>query len=115
MSIKTYQKEYLIVAIVLFIPVLINQSLIEIVAATAIFFTFQHHQVASRMQEKQSEKAPSVECNKKLNVYFAVKEILWITFFILSGAYSGIVGSIVFLIYPAWRKARMMIIMHKNL
>jgi len=101
---KTYKKECLFVALALFIPIAINFSTLEVVSAIAIFFTFMHHQVASRMQEKQDFILPSVECHKKLNLYFFTKEILWVTFFVLSGAYSGIIGSMVFLIYPYWRK-----------
>lgn len=100
---KTYQKEYIFVGIVLFVPCLFNFSLVECLAAVSIFFTFQHQQVAARLQEKQDVSNPTVECHKKLTQYYLLKEVLWVVFFICSGAYSGIVGSFIFISYPYWR------------
>jgi len=100
---KTYNKERLFVLIVLLLPLIFNSTYIELLSAIAIWVTFQHHQVASRMQEKQNRDNPSVGCHKKLNLYFYIKEILWVIFYILIEAYSGIIGSIIFLLYPRWR------------
>ncbi len=103
---RTYQKEYTIVGLFLSIPVMLNPTTVNALAALAIFFTFQSHQVAGHLQEKQDTKNPSVECHKKLNLYYYIKEGLWMAFFIWSGAYSGIIGSGVFLAYPYWRSYR---------
>ena len=111
---KRYNKERLIVLLFLCIPLIWNQTWVEAVCIAAIWFTFNHHQVASRMQEKEGERtAPSVDCHKKLNIYFYVKELLWVVVFVLSEAYSGIIGSVLFLLYPLYRK-ELLKIKHQN-
>lgn len=98
--------ESAVVAIVLFIPVALNGfKLSEIICSVAVLFTFKHAQIADRMQEKQAilEK-PDVYCYRWSNRYFTIKEALWITFFLMIGSYAALCGSILFFVYPFWRR-----------
>ena len=103
----TYRYEELFVAAVVVIPLLFSDRLrlSEIVAATAVFFTFKHACVADRMQERQAIKpVPDVECYRKSNRYFMIKEALWIAFFIMIKSWAALTGAFVFFLYPLWRK-----------
>lgn len=90
----------------LLVTVIIKKfSLHEIICGLAVWFTFMHAQVADRMQEQQSQmEKPTVECYKKSNYYFWIKEVLWITFFLMMKSYAALVGSVIFFFYPMWRK-----------
>jgi phosphotransferase system glucose/maltose/N-acetylglucosamine-specific IIC component len=104
---RTYQKEYLFVLLVLAVPFFFAKTIriTEIIAALAVFFTFHHAQIADRMQEKQAAMVtPDVDCHWKSNYYFMVKEGLWITFFLLVKSWAALSGAIIFFLYPFWRK-----------
>lgn len=71
----------------------------------AVFGSFLHAKVGYRMSEAmKASDAPSVSCHKWLGKYWLSKEIFWFFVFLLSGAYPAIVGNVIFIIYPAWRK-----------
>jgi len=103
---RTWQKEALVVLLVLigslfFKPI----TLPDVVCVIAVWVTFLHAQVADRMQEKQAKMStPDVECFRWSNRYFLIKESLWILFFLLLKSYPALIGSVVFFIYPYWRK-----------
>ncbi len=91
--------------------VLTHKGPIEYLGAAAVFFTFMHATIAEYMREAESERlqknevgsvAP-VECCYKLPYYFYAKEIIWLAYFTLLGAYSALVGVVVFLLYQPWR------------
>lgn len=82
-----------------------HQALVNAVAGLAVFFTFQYLSVSFRLleaQEKQNEV--TVQCYQKLPYYLWAKESLWMLVFLLTGAYTAIVGNVLFLVYPGWRK-----------
>ena len=105
-KLKTWHYEACVVAVVLFVQLFFTHfHLPEIVCSLAVFFTFLHAQVADRMQERQAilEK-PDVHCYWKSNWYFAIKEFLWIAFFLMTQAYAALSGAVLFSLYPFWRK-----------
>jgi hypothetical protein len=106
MKIKTWHKETLIVGIILFLTTLLfSNNLINWVTTLAILITFNHAQIGDRLQERQDIlSSKTVECYWKLNKLFALKEILWIVAFLMMDNYAAIVGSVLFFIYPFWRK-----------
>lgn len=105
--IKTWQKEAFLTILFLMIPIVLNKTYIEVLSAIAVFFTFMELQINTRMREKQGQQAiPSVHCYKYALTYFWTKEVLWVLFFILTGAYSGIIGSLIFMLYPIYRQKR---------
>jgi hypothetical protein len=104
--IKTWMVESLVVAGILSASILIHPfKLSELICGVAVWITFMHGQVSDRMQEKQSQMSnPDVSCYKWSTRYFLLKEAMWITFFLMIGSYSALVGSLVFFVYPFWRK-----------
>ncbi len=105
-KIKTWIYEAIVVAIVLLIVWFsTGHRFVEFIGCMAVFLTFMHAQIADRMQEKQAKQiVPDVKCHWKMNYYFVGKELLWITFFIMNGAWSAITGAVLFCLYPLWRK-----------
>ena len=104
-KIKTFFIEAVFVASVLFFTFIYNSSYLEAIASFAVFFTFMELQVNRRTSEAQEvQEKPTVHCYRWSLGYFSIKEVLWITFFICSGAYSGIIGSALFMAYPIWRR-----------
>jgi hypothetical protein len=107
---KTYQLEQIFVGLVLIIAALITRrGLIEWVGVVAVFLNFGHVSVADRLREaeelRQQRKDPvSVECYKKLDHYYFSKEIFWLLYFVLLGAWSALVGVGLFLLYTPWRR-----------
>ena len=77
----------------------------NLAGAFGVYFAFSHASVSRHLAEAQaSMPLPSVECWPKAESYWVRKEIFWVIAFIASGLYSALVGSVLFLIYPAWRK-----------
>lgn len=106
MKVKTWIYEAIVVGMVLLsVWFFTGHKIIEFIGSLAVFITFLHAQISDRLQERQAiQEKPDVECHWKLNYYFISKEILWILFFSLTGAYSAITGAILFCLYPLWRK-----------
>lgn len=105
-EIKTWIYEAGVAAILLIVSVILNNISFEaVLSAVAVFYSFMHIQISDRLQEQEAMKIHvSVECHDKLNRYLVLKEVLWIMFFILSGAYPALLGCILFISYPLWRK-----------
>lgn len=54
--------------------------------AFALAMTFGYVQISTRLQEAQeSLRITHVECLQKLNVYLAIKEVVWVILFIYMG------------------------------
>lgn len=107
---KTFYFEMVFVATVLAIVfVLSGKTDVEAIGALGVLCTFGHASVANRMAEQIAhyEKTTGivvVSCYKWEKYYFYMKEILWFSYFLKLGAYSALVGVIVFLLYPFWRR-----------
>ena len=107
----TYQVEYGFVFIILFAVVLINKSeMYEWIGALAVLVTFMHAKVANRLAEREKYRQQHntddiiLSYHYKIKKFFILKEILWFAYFILLGAWSALVGVIIFLLYEPWRK-----------
>lgn len=86
-----------------------GEGWVEWIGVLAVWASFQHAVIANRLEEREAMrtkegKPPEVECYRKLSYYFSLKEIAWFAYFILIGAYSALVGVVVFLLYGWWRK-----------
>lgn len=74
-------------------------------AVGGVLGSFLQAQVGFRMAEAQSaQENPSVHCHAWATKYWLVKELTWASVFLLTGAYSALVGNVVFIVYPAWRR-----------
>lgn len=74
-------------------------------SAGAVLGSFLHAKVGYRMSEAMiASKVSNESCHEWLGSYWLAKEILWLFVFLISGAYPAIVGNVIFLLYPAWRR-----------
>ena len=105
-GLRTRHIENIFVLLVLAIPLYISgYHATDWLAYGAVFFTFKHAQIADRMREQEeAREKPSIECAEWSDRFFVAKEVLWVGFFILAGAYTALVGCGLFLLYPAWRR-----------
>jgi hypothetical protein len=104
--VKTWKLELAVVVIVLGVTTWVSGVTAQnVIALLAICLTFCHVQIADRMREADEARSdPAVRCRNWLNRYFVAKETLWVAFFLVSGSYTAIVGSALFLLYPFWRR-----------
>lgn len=111
-GLHTYQIEFLFVGIILLSVIMVqHDSWVEYIGAGAVFFSFAHAKVANRLAEREEYRKKKnahdlviLPYYHKTKKYFFVKEILWFIYFILLGAYSALVGCVIFLLYEPWRK-----------
>ena len=77
----------------------------QVITSVAVFFTFCHMSVGSRLEEAQDRTdQKTVECYRKLTYYLVTKESFWLVSFLLLQAWTAIAGIPLFLFYPAWRR-----------
>jgi len=109
MKMRTWYFEYAVVGIILATVVIATGNKpIEWIGAVAVFFTFGHAAISFRMAEQvayHEEKTGQtiIHCYRWSKRYFVMKEALWFTYFAFLGAWSAIVGVVIFLLYPLWR------------
>lgn len=106
-ELRTYHYEYAAVLAILIVPFFFVHEIriTEIIATAAVFFTFCHASISDRMQERQAlMEKPDVHCYWKSNIYFMIKEALWITFFLMIKSWAALTGAVIFFLYPLWRK-----------
>src|SRR5688572_20481526 len=107
MKLRTWHLETLVVATTLIVRNIVTRKggWVEWVGAAAVLVNFGHASIADRMAAKQAEMVkPDVECYRLANWYYLNKEFLWLLYFVLKGSYSALVGCVVFILYPVWRK-----------
>lgn len=74
--------------------------------AIAVLFSFAHGQIADRLAEREAARAvPQVACHAQAGFYFVAKEAAWFGYFVATGAWPALVGVVLFLAYPVWRRA----------
>lgn len=109
---QTYHIENIVVASILVLTAIItNKWFIERIGVIAVYLTFNHVVIANRLQEAEEHRYNNqepirVQCYPKLEKYFYAKEICRCIYFILLGAWSALVGVIIFLAYGPRRKFR---------
>lgn len=107
---KTYYWEALFVLMILCITGYVSdKGWKEWIGVAAVFLTFMHASVAERLSESEGHRKTKgeeiyVDCYYKLPIYFYSKEICYFAYFIILGAWSAVVGVLIFLAYPIWRK-----------
>lgn len=77
----------------------------EWLGALAVQLTFHHAAISDRMAERQARMTtPDVSCYQWSTRLFVGKELVWLAYFTASRTYSALVGVVVFLAYPVWRR-----------
>jgi hypothetical protein len=105
MKLHTWHVELLVVGTILSaVNVILKRGTLEWVGALAVLVSFAHGQVSDRLAEKEGQKSsPEVDCYRMSRRYFVAKEVLWVLYFVMSGAWSPLIGCGLFLVYPIWR------------
>lgn len=109
-SFHVFHIEDIFVALVLIGTALFfGENYIEWIGVLAVFMAFKHTVVAFRLEDtvQTMERHAHISHPKNRQAQlFYTKEILWFIYFVLLGAWSALVGVILFLLYPFWHKAR---------
>jgi len=104
---KTWHKEAAVMAAVLTLStgagMAQNADWRQIVGGLAVMATFLHAQVSDRLREYAAGGDTPPECARLERAYYVAKEVLWLAYFLLIGAYAPIIGTAGFLLYPRWR------------
>lgn len=103
---KTWIIEFFVVATVTSLGILcFHSSNVEWIGWVAVMSTFGHAQISDRMAEHQAKlPKPDVHCYEWSIRYYVVKELCWFSYFIMLHSYAALMGCIIFLLYPLWRK-----------
>ena len=105
MQIRTWHLEAFVMAIPLVAVCVISREAHEIVGALAVFVGTRRMSVADRLREAvEASPDPEVSCHRWLLRYLITNEVLWVAYYGLLGAWNGLVGAGLFLLYPAWRR-----------
>ncbi len=106
MKIRTWMFEWLVVfSILATVTILTGNKIVEWIGTFAVLFTFGHAAISNRLIERQTKMStPDVECYKWSDRYFLVKEVLWFAYFLMYKSYAALIGVIIFMLYPFWRK-----------
>ncbi|MGN6107759.1 MAG: hypothetical protein ACTHU0_21800 [Kofleriaceae bacterium] len=103
---RTWHAENLVVGTVL-LGVLwaTGGGVADVIAAAAVFAGFCHASIAERLREREAARpVPAVECHRMQEVFWILKELGWLAFFVLTHAWPALAGCLLFLLYPAWRR-----------
>ena len=103
-QVTTWAKEALVVGSILLAVALAKGQAIELLGALAVLLSFMHAQVSFRHAEASRKSQPQVSCHWIAQYYFLGKEACWFSYFLCLGAWSALIGVLIFLIYPVWRK-----------
>lgn len=105
MKLRTWHVEIAAAALVLHGVALAQGGWLAQLAALAVTLTFAHAQVASRLAERDAARTrPAVECHAWQWRYLAAKELAWVAYFALTGAWPCLAGCALLLLYAPWRK-----------
>lgn len=103
--IRTWHVERAVAAVVLAAVAFAAGGGVQWIAALAVLGTFAHMQIADRLAEREATRqVPSVECHALAVRYLVAKEVAWVAFFSLTGAWTALAGVPLFLLYPVWRR-----------
>lgn len=104
---RTWHAEMAFVALSLAgVVIATNGGALEWLGAAAVLLSFGHAQVADRLAEREAARErPSVECHQMATGYLVGKESLWFAYFVLHQSWSALVGVVLFIAYPLWRRA----------
>lgn len=106
MAIRTWHAEALVAAASLAeVMVVTHGGLREAIGSAGVMLSFLHAQVAQRHAEADAAReVPLVSCHRWSARYFVAREIAWFAYFATGRCWSALVGCVLFLVYPAWRK-----------
>lgn len=108
---KAHYVETAIVFFIIAVTALISgKGWVEWVGVLGVTFTFEYQVLSTYLREHAEAKkkrglhGKSDGFYKEIQILYYAKELIWVLYFIVLGAYSAIVGTIVFILYGAWRR-----------
>ena len=107
---KTWHVEAAVVFAVLAGTALVSRrGPVEWIGVFAVWFTFLQASVANRLEEMEAKRVQEtgligVDCYRWSTRYLYLKEACWLAYFLLLGAWSALLGTAIFLLYPPWRR-----------
>jgi len=103
---KTWHIEATVMAMALAVTVIASGgAAAEWIGAVAVWLSSRHMSVADRLQEQEAAREQAgVDCHQWLNRYWLAKEAVWVQYFVLLEAWSALVGAVLFIAYPYWRR-----------
>jgi hypothetical protein len=103
---KTWHYEHaVIIAVLTIVWIATGHESKEAVGSLAVYLGHGCASIGARMEEREALRdKPSVECVRHYWRYYVGKEIAWFVYFVWSGAWSALVGCVLFGVYPFWRK-----------
>jgi len=106
MKLKTWHYEHMVIISVLAIVwIATGHEERELLGSIAVYLGHGCASIGARMEEREALRdKPSVECVRHYWTYYIGKEIAWFGYFVWSGAWSALVGCVLFGLYPFWRK-----------
>lgn len=104
-------EDLFVLSVLIFFALLSGGNYIEWIGVIAAFLSFKHTVISFRLQEvleKEEAKGETHfhEAGKQSKLFFS-KESFWLLYFVLLGAWSGMVSVIIFMLYPFWHKVRL--------
>ena len=77
----------------------------EWIGSVGVLGSFAHASVGERLAEREAaRRVPTVDCHRWSGRYFALREVAWFAYFATGRCWSALVGCVLFLLYPAWRR-----------
>ena len=106
MRFRTWHAEAAVVAATLAVVVIATgNAWREWIGAAGVLGSFLHATVGDRLAEREAARhVPTVDCHRWSVRYFALREAAWFLYFATGRAWSALVGCVLFLVYPVWRK-----------
>jgi hypothetical protein len=104
--VKTWHIEHaVVIAVLLTVWLTTGHDEREALGSVAVYFGHACSSIGARFEEREAARAkPSVDCHRWYWRYYIGKEIAWFAYFVWSGAWSALVGCVLFALYPIWRR-----------
>lgn len=103
-------EDFFVASMLIATTLVLRGNYIEWFGVLAVFLTFKHDVIAFRLEAAEEDREehgkPFVKSYKAQTQYFYAKESVWFIYFLLFSAWSGLIGVIIFLLYPTWHDIR---------
>jgi len=95
-----------VVIVLVFTAIVSGRELVEWLGVFGVILTFEYTLIATRLGENEEHGTQEEKKYfKRLLLFYYLKELVWLAYFIILGAWSAIVGVVIFLLYGGWRIA----------
>lgn len=110
-GLKAHHVETIFAAAILSLTALISgKGWIEWIGVVGVTMTFEYQVLSTYLREHAEAKKRKGRSDgnanlvREIQVLYYLKELVWIAYFMFLGAYSALVGTILFICYGIWRR-----------